>query len=143
MLFQSLYLSLLLLGTGILPFQLPQSVLAGAPGPLKSLSGRDYSHHLRRTDEPFPIRLRSADNHVAAVPRTLQVPSERRSLPRMGGVLLASRDPGCDSGYTACSDGSGCCVNGSSCCTDIAMCTSTLHLRYACSMLNPYRSCRL
>lgn len=86
---------------------IPNLVLAGTPGPLLSLSGRDYSHHLRRTDEPFPARLSNAVRKSAAVPRTLQVPATpaRRSSP--AGALMAARQLSCDSGYTACSDGNG------------------------------------
>jgi hypothetical protein len=84
---------------------IPSFVLAGTPGPLLSLSGRDYSHHLRRTDEPFPVRLSLAKRGPAAVPRTLQVPATPR---RGSGPLLAARQAlSCESGFSLCPDGSG------------------------------------
>ncbi|PVG04182.1 hypothetical protein CPB86DRAFT_778438 [Serendipita vermifera] len=103
----------------------PFAVLAGSPGPLKSLSGRDYSHHLKRTDEPFPIRLTVAKRGAAAVPRTLQVPDvpvARRSSP--AGVLVAARQVSCDYGYSLCADGVGCCPTGAQCCTEEVLCCS-------------------
>lgn len=83
----------------------PSFILAGTPGPLVSLSGRDYSHHLKRTDEPFPVRLSFAKRGPAAVPRTLQVPA---TPGRRSGTLLAARQAlSCGDGYFLCSDGSG------------------------------------
>jgi len=81
----------------------PSFVLGGAPGPLVSLSGRDYSHHLKRTDEPFPARLSYAKLGAVAVPRTLQVPA----TPLRRSSLAARQALSCDSGYTACADGNG------------------------------------
>ncbi|KAG8819143.1 hypothetical protein FRC17_010588 [Serendipita sp. 399] len=53
----------------------PLFVLAGTPGALRALSGKDYSHHLKRTDEPFPARLSYAKRGPGSVPPTLKVPA--------------------------------------------------------------------
>ncbi|KIM27621.1 hypothetical protein M408DRAFT_9297 [Serendipita vermifera MAFF 305830] len=84
----------------------PLAVLGGAPGALRSLSGKDYSHHLRRTDEPFPVRLSYTKKGLAGVPKTLMEPAVPVAR---AGILVASRQLSCDPGYSACSDGAGCC----------------------------------
>lgn len=106
-------------------YLLPSLVLAGSPGALKALSGRDYSHLLKRIDdEQLPARMSLVRKHSIAVPRTLQVPSIpiRRSSP--AGLLVAARQLSCDAGYSACADGNGCCPSGAECCTEVAMCAS-------------------
>ena len=98
----------------------PLTVLAGTPGALRALSGRDYSHHLKRTDEPFPVRLSATKNGIAGIPKTLLEPA----VPvRRANVLVAARQLSCDPGLTPCSDGAGCCPTGAECCHDVAMCT--------------------
>lgn len=98
----------------------PLAVLAGSPGALRALSGRDYSHHLKRTDEPFPVRLSYTKKGNVGVPKTLLEPATPVAR---AGVLVASRQLSCDPGLTACSDGAGCCPTGAECCTQVAMCT--------------------
>ncbi|KAG8836433.1 hypothetical protein FRC20_007052 [Serendipita sp. 405] len=50
----------------------PLSAIAGTPGALRSLSGKDYSHHLKRTDEPFPARFSYTRRGPGSVPPTLK-----------------------------------------------------------------------
>jgi hypothetical protein len=97
----------------------PLATLAGTPGALRSLSGKDYSHHLKRTDDPFPARLTYAKKGATAVPRTLLEPS---TPIRRAGVLVASRQLSCDAGSSLCADGNGCCPTGADCCTQVVMC---------------------
>jgi hypothetical protein len=108
----------------------PLAALAGTPGALRSLSGKDYSHHLKRTDEPFPVRLAYAKRGATAVPRTLLEPS---TPIRRAGVLVASRQVSCEAGQTACADGNGCCPANAECCTQVAMCQSSDSLVYVAS----------
>ena len=97
----------------------PLATLAGTPGALRSLSGKDYSHHLKRTDEPFPVRLAYAKKGATAVPRTLLEPS---TPIRRAGVLVASRQLSCGADSSPCADGNGCCPTGAECCTQVVMC---------------------
>lgn len=99
----------------------PLAVLGGAPGALRSLSGKDYSHHLRRTDEPFPVRLSYTKKGLAGVPKTLMEPAVPVAR---AGILVASRQLSCDPGYSACSDGAGCCPSGAECCSEQSLCCS-------------------
>jgi hypothetical protein len=100
----------------------PLIVLAGTPGALRSLSGKDYSHHLKRTDEPFPVRLAYAKKGATAVPRTLLEPS---TPIRRAGVLVASRQLSCGADASPCADGNGCCPTNAECCTQVVMCQSS------------------
>ncbi|KAG8769241.1 hypothetical protein FRC16_006757 [Serendipita sp. 398] len=68
----------------------PLSAIAGTPGALRSLSGKDYSHHLKRTDEPFPARFSYTRRGPGSVPPTLKV----RAEPVLPGKA-ASRVPIC------------------------------------------------
>ncbi|KAG8837467.1 hypothetical protein FRC18_009204 [Serendipita sp. 400] len=103
----------------------PLSAIAGTPGALRSLSGKDYSHHLKRTDEPFPARFSYTRRGPGSVPPTLKVPAEpvlvRRSP--LSGVLLARQ--GCEQGSNLCPDGNACCPTGTECCTDASICCTS------------------
>jgi hypothetical protein len=100
----------------------PLAALAGTPGALRSLSGKVYSNHLKRTDEPFPVRLAYAKKGATAVPRTLLEPS---TPIRRAGVLVASRQLSCGTGNSLCPDGGDCCPTGAECCTQVVMCSSS------------------